>query len=87
MTRRFTVSIDRLVLRGVDPADRRAFVAGLETELARVLKEQAVQTGWVAGPRTVPTLHLGPVPMQPGLVGAHSLGAHVALSLGRGIKR
>jgi hypothetical protein len=83
--RRFTVSIDRLVLRGVDPADHKAFVSGLQEELKRVLRQEASQDGW-AGSRT-PAMHLGRLPMQPGLAGARGLGANVARSLGRGIRR
>ena len=39
MRRTIEVNIDRLVLRGIDPSDRKALVEGLQAELSRVLAE------------------------------------------------
>ena len=59
------VTIDQLVLCGLDPAARHAFVTGLKTELTRVLADPAQHANW-ANSRRTPVLHLGRVPLDPG---------------------
>lgn len=78
--RKVTLTIDRLVLRGVDPLDQRALADGLRTELARVLSDTARRDGFGPSRRT-PMLQLGRMPMEPGLVGTKNFGG----SLGRAI--
>jgi hypothetical protein len=78
------VRIDRLVLNGIAPADQRAFVAGLKTELARALAPQAAQA--LAAQRT-PRMSLGRMPLEPGQAGARRLGAGVAKAIGKGVTR
>ncbi len=80
------VHIDRLVLRGIDPADRNALVAGLKTELARVLADPGTQRAMVKSRRT-PVLRLGKMPMEQGIGGARKLGGGIARAIGKGIKR
>jgi hypothetical protein len=79
------VTIDRLVLSGLDPATRHAFVTGLKTELMRALADPAQRINW-ANSRRTPVLRLGRVALDPGVGGARKLGGHVAKSIIRGIK-
>ena len=79
------VTIDRLVLSGLDPAARHAFVTGLKAELTRALADPAHHANWPNSRRT-PVLRLGRVALDPGVDGARKLGGHVAKSIARGIK-
>ena len=80
------VHIDRLVLRGIDPSDRYALVAGLKMELARVLADPATQST-VTKSRRTPVMRLGRLPMEQGIGGARKLGGGIARAIGKGIKR
>ena len=80
------VTIDRLVLRGLEPADRTAFVRGLKSELARVLAEPEMRTRANASRRT-PVLRLGQIQLTPGPAGARKLGVGVARAIGKGMVR
>jgi hypothetical protein len=77
------LTIDRLVLRGLDPAQRTAFVQGLRSELTRVLADPANRAGFGVSRRT-PVLRLGRTTLQPGISGARSLGQTVARAIGNG---
>ena len=79
------VTIDRLVLSGLDPAARHAFVAGLKTELTRGLADPA-QHADLANSRQTPVLRLGRVSLDPGVGGSRKLGGQVAKGIIRGIK-
>ena len=79
------VTIDRLVLNGLDPAARHAFVTGLKAELRRALADPAQCANWASSRRT-PVLRPGRVALDPGVGGARKLGGHVAKSITRGIK-
>jgi len=79
---RVSVTIDRLVLRGMDPAARTAFVDGLRGELARVLADPAVRAEMQASRRT-PVLRLGQMPLAAGPSAARSLGRSVARAIGK----
>ena len=79
------VTIDRLVLSGLDPAARHAFVTGLKAELRRALADPAQCANWASSRRT-PVLRLGRVVLDPGIGGARKLGGHVAKGITRGIK-
>jgi hypothetical protein len=83
--RRVQVSIDRLVLRGIDPAHQKAFAESLKAELVRALADPATLSA-VTGPRRTQVLRLGPATLQPGAAGARSLGATVARGIGKGVK-
>jgi hypothetical protein len=77
------VTIDRLVLRGMDPAARTAFVDGLRRELAQVLADPAAQAEMRASRRT-PVLRLGQMPLEDGRAGARGLGRSVARAIAKG---
>ena len=79
------VTIDRLVLRGLDAAARHAFVTGLKTELTRGLADPA-QHADLANSHQTPVLRLGRVSLDPGVGGSRKLGGQVAKGIIRGIK-
>jgi hypothetical protein len=85
-TRRIHVHIDRLLLRGIDPADQRAFTASLKAEFVRVLGEAAIRDGMAKSGRT-PVMRLDRMSLEPGQAGARTLGAGVAKAIGKGIAR
>jgi len=67
--RRVTVTIDRLTLRGVDPAHRHALVEALKAELERMLADPASGVDRVRS-RSVAVVRGGQAPAEPGLGGA-----------------
>lgn len=79
------VTIDRLVLSGLDPAARTAFVDGLKSELARTLADPKSRADWARSHRT-PVLRLGRAGLSPGVSGARKFGGQVAKGIGRGLK-
>ena len=90
---RVTVTIDRVVLRGLDqagPADRKALLAGLQTELARMLANPVMRAALTrngAGSRRTPVLRLGRMQLGPGTAGARTLGTGIARAIGKGMGR
>lgn len=82
---RIHLTIDKLVVAGLDTAGRNAFVATLRRELERTLSDPAARANWARSHRT-PVLRLNPLSMQPGLAGARKLGGQVAKGIGRGLK-
>jgi hypothetical protein len=83
---RINLTIDRLVLGGLEPAARSSFVEGLRSELGRVLADPATLAAIREGrsnPRRTPVLRLGQVPLQPSISGARTLGRAVARAIGR----
>lgn len=79
------VEIDRLVLKGIDPADRKALLEGLQSELSRVLSDPAGRARW-AVPHRTPVLRLGQMQLTPGPSGGRKFGANLASAIGRGLK-
>jgi hypothetical protein len=79
------VTIDRLVLKGMEPAERKALVEGLQRELSRVLSDPATRAQWAHSHRT-PVLRLGRLPLEPGAAGGRKFGKQMARALGRGLK-
>lgn len=80
------VTIDRLVLSGLDPASRHAFITGLKTELTRALADPSRRADWASSSRT-PLLRLGRVDLDSGIGGARKLGGHVAKGIASGSKQ
>jgi hypothetical protein len=79
------VTIDRLVLIGLDAPARTAFVNSLKSELARTLADPAMRAAWARSHRT-PVVRLDRIALDPGLGGARKLGGQVAKGIGRGLK-
>ena len=82
---RIVVNIDRVVLRGFEPADRKALVEGLRGELETVLGDRATRADW-ARPHRTPVLKLGSLLLQPGAAGARQFGSGLARAIGKGLK-
>ena len=82
---RIEVKIDRVVLGGFDPADRHSLVNGFKSELSRILADPATGIKSARSRRT-PVLHVGRMPMDPGLTGARNFGGDIAKAIGKGIK-
>ena len=83
---RIHVSIDRVVLKGFEPADRKALVAALESQLAATLAEPGNRADWARSHRTA-VLRLGQMPLEPGVAGGRKLGNGIARAIGKGLKR
>jgi len=82
---RIRVTIDRLVLTGIEPGSRNALVEGLRSELSRVLSDPAARGEWARSRRT-PVLRLGKMPLEPGPSGGRAFGSGMARAIGRGLK-
>ena len=82
---RIRVTIDQLVLRGFEPADRKAFVEGQQSELSRVLADPATRAEWTRPHRT-PVLRLGRMPLQSGPSGSRKFGGGLARAISRGLR-
>src|SRR5262249_2684999 len=82
---RIRVNIDKVVLKGVDPIDRKALVEGLQSELSRVLADPATRAEWPRSYRT-PVLRLGRMTLDPGPSGSQKFGVGVARAIRRGVK-
>ncbi len=80
-----SLHIDRLVLRGIDPADKHALADGLKTGLAHVLADPSMRAAMLRSRRT-PVLRLGRMVMEPGMAGARALGKGVAKAIGKGMR-
>jgi hypothetical protein len=79
---RIHVTVDRLVLRGVDPADRPHLIAALQSELGRVLSNPETRAAWAHSRRTT-ALRLDSIPFTPGPSGSRNLGKKIAQAIGR----
>ena len=82
---RFRVTIDRLVLPGIEGGDPPAIVRSLRLELAKQLSDPAARTAW-GDSRHTPVIKLGRVNLAPGLEGSRSFGRALARGIGRGGK-
>jgi hypothetical protein len=80
-----TISIDRVVLRGVDPTQAKAVVEGLRTELANVFSSDALRAGLRNSGRTG-LIRVGALPMHAGRAGARKFGAGIARGLGKAMR-
>jgi hypothetical protein len=85
MSRTIEVRIDRLVLRGIDPSDRKALVEGLQAELSRILADSR-SGGQRMQARHTPLLKLGRMPLEPGRSGSRKFGGGLARAIGKGVK-
>ena len=82
---RINLTIDEIVLRGFDPADRKALLEGLHAELSRALADPFTRAGWAQTHRT-PVLKLGRMAVGPGPSGGRSLGTRIGAAIGKGLK-
>jgi hypothetical protein len=82
--RRIDVTIDRVVLRGLEPVDQHGLVEGLRRELARALARPAGGSAPLTS-RLTPVLRAAPIAMEPGHAGARRLGGGIAKAIAKGI--
>ena len=82
---RIQLTIDHIVMRGFEPADRGRILEGLQAELERVLADPATRAEWARSHRT-PVLKLGRIPFTPGPSGSRSFGTRVGGAIGKGLK-
>jgi hypothetical protein len=82
---RIHLTIDNLVLRGLDPAGQRAFIASLRREMESFLANPAARNEWARTHRT-PVLRLNRMSLEPGAAGAGKLGSQVARGIARGLR-
>jgi hypothetical protein len=85
MSRVLEVNIDRVVLRGIDPSDRKAMIEGLEAELTRILADPRSGGQKIQSSRT-PVLKLGRIPLERGAAGGRKFGSGLARAIARGVK-
>ena len=82
---RIRLTIDRLVLNGVEAGAQKPLIEGLRKELSQILSGRATRAEW-ARPHRTPVLKLGRMPLGPGPSGGTQFGKQVARSIGRGLK-
>lgn len=82
---RIRLTIDRVVLNGVEHVEARALAAALESQLSQVLADTATRHTW-ARPHRTPVLKLGRMTLQPGTTGAQHFGTALGRAVGRGLK-
>jgi hypothetical protein len=75
---RIEVTIDRIVLSGIDPASQKAFVSGVREGLVRTLSEPSLYMA-----RSSPVVRIGGLTVEPGRAGARRLGGGVGRAIGR----
>ena len=79
------VTIDQLVLKGLEPVERKAIVEGLQRELAQILSDSAARAEWAHSHRT-PVLRLGQLPLESGASGGRKFGERLDGAIGRRLK-
>jgi hypothetical protein len=81
---RVRVTIDELVLKGLEPLQRQALVDGLRAEFSRMFSDPATRES-VRSNRT-PIVKLGRLPLEAGAAGGRQFGGALAHSIGRKLK-
>ncbi len=82
---RIHLTIDKLILGGLDPSAREVFVARMKDELAVILADPASRAAGSRSHRT-PVLRLNRMGLEPGNAGAGKLGRQVAQGIAKGLK-
>jgi hypothetical protein len=82
---RIRVTIDQVVLSGIEPAARKPLIEGLQAELSRLLADTSARSEWAHSRRT-PVMRLGRIALEGSPSGARKFGAGVARGIGRGLK-
>jgi hypothetical protein len=77
---RIGLTIDRIALRGFDPADRNALVAGIRSQLERALANPSTRAA-LTHSRGTPVVRLGALPFQPGVAGSRALGSQIGTKI------
>jgi hypothetical protein len=80
---RIRVTIDQLVLRGVEASERQAVIDGLQAGLATALADRQ-SAGW-ARPGRTSVLRLGGIPAERGPAGRRRFGRQLGRAIGRSL--
>lgn len=81
---RIVLQVDKLVLRGIDPADAKAVAAGVQGELQRLLAVPGAASALIAvGDRL--RVDTAPTKLAPG-AGNYKTGQRIARSILKGVK-
>jgi hypothetical protein len=83
---RLHLTIDRLVLGGLEPREAKALERALRSHLSKVLSDPSLCAEWTRSHRR-PVLKLGRIPMGPGSDGIREFGRHLAHAVVQGLKR
>jgi len=83
---RFHVTIDRLILPGIDGGNPAAVVEALRAELTRQFSAPGARAAWGDSRRT-PVMKLGRITLASGAAGSRNFGTALARGIGRGSKR
>jgi hypothetical protein len=83
---RVRVTIDKLILKGIDRADGKALTEALRWELSQALADPTNRIGWTESTQT-PVLKLGRLSLESGTAGARKFGGGLGRAIGRGIGR
>jgi hypothetical protein len=79
------LTIDQLVLKGMEASAARALVSALRSELSRVLADPANRSEWARTHRTS-VLRLGSLPIALGPNGGRKFGGGIAQAIGKGLR-
>ncbi|HEY2012482.1 MAG TPA: hypothetical protein VGH38_03225 [Bryobacteraceae bacterium] len=82
---RIRVTIDHVVLKGLDAGARNALLQGLQSQLSHVLADSRTRPEW-AVPHRTPVLKLGRMPLEPGPSGSRKFGARLGGAIGKGLR-
>ena len=82
---RIHVTIDRLVLSGLELGAQKPLVEGLQSELSQILSDKAARGQWARSHRT-PVLKLGRMLLDPGPSGSRKFGKKLGHTIGKGLK-
>jgi len=82
---RVNVSIQQVVLRGFEAADRAVLLESLQAELRQVIADAVADPAW-ARPNRTQLLNLGRLPFSGGPSAARDLGRRIARGIGKGLK-
>ena len=82
---RITVTVDHLLLKGIEPEMGNALAAALKADLSQALSDRTARSEWARSHRT-PVLKLSRMPLNSGITGGTKLGKQVAHAVARGLK-
>ena len=82
---RIRVTIDRLVLNGVQPLEGKTLTHALQAQLSQALADRDGGHEWAQSRRT-PVLRLAPMTLTPGTAGARTFGRSLGRAVARGLK-
>ena len=82
---RIHLTIDLLVLNGIQPHEARAVARAMESQLSQVLGDAASRREWARSHRT-PVLKLGRMTLDSGAAGAQAFGRRLGNAVGRGLR-